>query len=171
MSCGHKRLCLFLFFFAVGGVAAFDGRAYEEPAGLSFALFSEPSGDVYGGGFESGIWLKNTPVFGEWFGHWLANDLQQGNYYVIGLTLRLMPRTQLAPFSGFGASYNGLLDEHRTYDLLDPPDDRYWSGHVEAGFRWNFSVHFVEATYRYHWTDGVRGREYGLASIEYGQSF
>lgn len=176
MHGGLRRIGLLLGCLYIGGGEAFalDGAAYEEPAGMSFALFGEPGGDVYGGGFETGIWLRHTPILGEWFGHWFSNEVQQGNYYALGLTLRLMPRTAIAPFIGAGAAYNGLSGEHGNASLEVEPDDRYWTGHAEAGLRWGWGVgqaYFVEGTYRYHWADTTWPNDYGWISLEYGQRF
>lgn len=159
-------------------VWAYDVRDYEEPAGISIAGMRDPGGDVYGGGFESGVWWKGTPIFGELFGHWLANKLQDGNYYSIGMSLRLMPRSAVAPFAGVGGSYNGLTSRRDQpgggVNPLREPDSSYWKGHAEAGLRLWFGPHqafFFEASYRQHWTETGSDFNYGWFALEYGQLF
>lgn len=158
--------------------SGYDVRDYEEDAGISLSLVRDPDGDVYGGGFESGVWLKGYPVFGELFGHWLVNNLQQGYYYSIGMTLRLMPRFRLAPYIGGGGSYNGLTARRERWDMEEPlprPADRsYWKSHAEAGIRLWLGAHaatFLEAGYRRHWTETGSDYQYDWISIEYGQRF
>ncbi len=159
-------------------VAAYDVRDYEEAGGFSIAVVRDTGGDVYGGGFESGVWLRGTPVFGEIFGHWLANRLQDGNYYSVGISLRLMPRWDFAPFVGVGGSYNGLTSDRDRRSPIDPDfreaDRSYWKSHAEAGIRIWFGrqrAAFVEGGYRQHWTETGGDFDYGWASIEYGQLF
>ncbi len=153
----------------------YDVRDYEEDAGISILGFRAPNGDVYGGGFESGVWLRNAPVFGELFGHWLSNKLQAGNYYSIGMTIRLMPRSAFAPFIGGGGSYNGLTSERRpSTTSFRAADKRYWAGHAEVGFRWWYGPrhsHFFEAGYRAHWTETGSAFNYEWGFIEFGQMF
>ncbi len=174
-----RRLGLLLGLALIFGGSAFgyDVRDYEEDAGISISIVREPSGDVYGGGFESGVWLVGTPVFGELFGHWLANRLQDGNYYSIGMTLRLKPRTPVAPFLGGGGSYNGLTSDRNRGSRADnsfrDPDSSYWKGHAEAGVRlwYGSGAQFIEGGYRRHWTDSGRAFNYDWWFIEFGQSF
>lgn len=158
--------------------AEYSVTDYEEPGGFSLALVRSLDGEVYGGGLESGVWWRGTPVFGEIFGHWLSNKLQGGNYYSIGMNLRLMPHARLAPFAGVGGSYNGLVSEHRSTAWLDesfrPADSRYWNGFAEAGVRYWLRpgrTFFFEAGYRRHWTDTGTDFDYDWISIEYGQLF
>lgn len=175
---GARWLVAVLMLWAPGHAPAYTVSEYEEAGGLSIAVVREPDGDVYGGGFESGVWLRGTPIFGEIFGHWLANRLQDGNYYSIGITFRLMPRSNVAPFVGAGGSYNGLTSERNSVSVFDEDfreaDRSYWKGHAEAGLRLWFGsrkVHFLEGSYRQHWTDTGTDFDYGWASIEYGQLF
>ncbi len=169
---------LFCVLSAGVGAQAYDVRDYEEDAGISLVGFRDPDGDVYGGGFESGVWLKGTPVFGEMFGHWLANRLQNGNYYSVGMSLRIMPPSAIAPFAGGGGSYNGLTS-HRSDRWRDDPEQReadrsYWQGHAEGGLRIWYGpqrARFVEGTYRYHWSSKGSPFNYGWISIELGQRF
>ncbi len=177
----HTALSFLLpLLFACGPltVAAYDVRDYEEDAGVSVALMRDTGGDVYGGGFESGVWLRGAPVFGEIFGHWLANRLQDGNYYSVGMTLRLMPRWDVAPFLGGGGSYNGRTSDRNRGTPGEPgfreADRSYWKGHAEGGARVWFGakrLQFFEASYRHHWTETGTDFNYGWIAIEYGQLF
>ncbi len=158
-----------------GSVQAYDPADYEEWGGMSFAAYVDPDGDVYGGGFESGVWLKGTPVFGEISATLFKNRLQRATYYGIGFTLRLMPHTEVAPFVGAGGSYNRIASEDRR-DALDPEreaDRYYWAGHAEGGVRFWFGRdrHFIEALYRQVWTETRGDFDYGLIGIEYGRLF
>jgi len=153
----------------------YDVDKIEESAGMSLAIFRSTDGEIYGGGYETGVRIVNAPILGEIFGHWLSNDLEEGNFYSVGVTLRLMPRWDVAPFAGFGAAYNGLISD-RSDDFASPlprPAQSYWSGHVEGGLRLWFGVnrHFIEGTYRHHYSDAGRDYAYGWASIEYGRLF
>lgn len=154
---------------------ALNAADYEEAAGFSLLGFRDPSGEVYGGGFESGVWLRGTPVFSEIFGHWFANTLQDANYYGIGITVRMMARTAIAPFVGVGGSYNGLTSRRNEVPaLLRPPDNSYWAGHGEAGLRLWLGpgrAYFVEGTYREHWTESGSAFDFGWIALEYGQRF
>lgn len=172
------RCGVFVLALGVWGAAAYDVTDYEEDAGISIVGFRDPAGDVYGGGFESGVWLKGTPVFGELFGHWLANRLQDGNYYSVGSSLRIMPPFVVAPFAGAGGSYNGLTSR-RSEPHPEPAgwreaDRSYWQAHAEGGLRVWYGAQrdrFVEATYRYHWTDAGRDFNFGWIAFEFGQRF
>ncbi len=175
-----RSVLAFLLLIVCGplSASAYDVRDYEEAGGFSFALVGDPGRDVYGAGFESGVWLTGTPVFGEIFGHWLANRLQDGNYYSVGITLRLMPRWDVAPFVGGGGSYNGLTSDRNRRIIGDPDfretDSSYGKGHAEGGARIWFGperLHFFEASYRYHWTETGSDFNYGWIAIEYGQLF
>lgn len=169
-------LTALIVLISINVASAYDVTDYEEDAGISIAGFYDPAGDVYGGGFESGVWLKGAPIFGELFGHWYANKLQDGNYYSVGMTLRLMPRWMVAPFIGGGGSYNGLTSDRDRRLSADPeyrrPDRSYWKGHAEAGLRmWYGQAQFIEGGYRYHWTATGSEFNYGWVSLEFGQLF
>jgi len=155
---------------------SYDVRHYEESAGLSVAGFYGESGDIYGGGFESGAWLTGTPVFGELFGHWFSHKKEAGNYYAVGMSLRILPRWTVAPFAGGGAAYNRLLSEQAVDQRADParsPESSYWTAFADAGLRiWiNDQRTFLEGTYRYHWSNLDTHKTYGWISLEFGQRF
>ena len=153
----------------------YDVNEIEESAGMSLSIFRSTDGDVYGGGYETGVRIVNTPIMGEIFGHWLSNDIEEGNFYSVGVTLRLMPRWDIAPFAGGGAAYNGLLSD-RSDSFASPPPrpaQSYWSFHVEGGLRLWFGTHrhFIEGTYRQHYSDAGSDFAYGWVAIEYGRQF
>ncbi len=153
----------------------YDVDKIEESAGMSLAIFRDLSGDVYGGGYETGVRIVDTIIFGEIFGHWMFNRIENGTYYSVGVALRLMPRWDVAPFAGVGGAYNGLLSDRN--DRLEEPAPRpaqsYWSAHAEGGLRYWFGAHnhFIEATYRHHYSDSGSDYEYGWLAIEYGLMF
>ncbi len=153
----------------------YDVDKIEESAGMSLAIFRSTDGEVYGGGYETGVRIVNTPILGEIFGHWLSNDLEEGNFYSIGVTLRLMPRGDIAPFAGFGAAYNGLISDRSDHFGSPPhrPAQSYWSAHVEGGLRLWFGTHrhFVEGTFRQHYSDSGSDFAYAWVAIEYGRLF
>lgn len=162
---------------SISSALAYTVSDYEEDAGISFVGFRSTDGDIYGAGFESGVWLTGTPVFGELFGHWLSNAKQDGNYYSAGMTIRLMPRTSFAPFIGGGGSYNGLTSDRNrgsSVSRLRLPDSSYWQAHAEGGLRIYVGGQrgwFIETTYRAHWTDTGSDFNYEWISLELGQSF
>ncbi len=175
---GRRLLFMSLLSLLSGTLAhAYDVRDYEEDAGISISIVRDPGGDVYGGGFESGVWLVGAPLFGELFGHWLVNRLQDGNYYSVGMTIRLKPRTPVAPFVGGGGSYNGLTSNRSrgssSNEFFRDPDSSYWKGHAEAGVRlwYGGGAQFIEGGYRRHWTDSGRSFNYDWWFLEFGQSF
>lgn len=172
-----RRLVGLLLCCAFGHAQAYDVADYEEDAGLSVSIFRSPDGDVYGGGLESGVWLRGAPVFGDLFGHWVSNKLQEGNYYNLGMTVRLMPRTVFAPFVGGGGGYAGLISERSgsgtAANDFREADSQYWSGLAEAGFRIWFGGgrRFLESGYRYHWTTAGSEFDHGVISIKWGERF
>ncbi len=162
--------CLFLW--AASELHAYDPTDYEEWGGLSFRVQRSMDGDVYGFSFQSGVWLVGTPVFGEASGGWLSNRMEDGNYSSIGFTLRLLPRTDWAPFIGAGGGYQSLLsDRSRRDDLRERDPGSYWSGHVEGGLRVWFGEarHFLEAHYRHTWPDTSGGLDYPWIGMAYGR--
>jgi len=159
----------------------FDREEYEEEAGPSFAVLVGPEQKVYGIHYGFGVWLKNTPVFGDYALSVFHNGVEDSMYSGIGLTLRLMPHSRLAPFAGAGGSYNYSLN-HRIPQPgpeLDPeiPEDRgasYWGGHAEAGVRWwqENRIGLLELMGRYAWTSlKGEGRDYWLIGFSTGTGF
>jgi len=158
----------------------FDREAYEEEAGPSFAIIASPDGEIYGMHFGYGIWLKNTPVFGDYSISLFRNKIEDAAYSGIGLTMRLMPHWKFAPFIGAGGAYNYSL----TYNIPeipsqseDEPSDRgdsYWQSHAEAGCRlWlNNRIGLLEIAGRYVWTSfSQKDRDYTVIFVSTGTGF
>ncbi len=177
MNCRITRIIIVkavIHLFAVMNVPAFDPGDYEEWAGLSFEVQRNMDGDVYGFAFQSGVWLVGTPLFGEVSGGWLSNDMRDGNYSSIGFTLRIMPRTDIAPFIGAGGTYQSLLSgRSRGEDINRESSGSYWGGHVDGGLRVWFGEarHFLQALYRHTWTDSSGDLDYSLVAAAYGRMF
>ena len=154
----------------------FKGEDYEEPAGGSFAALVGPSDDVYGIGFGYGMWLVNTPVFGDYGLSFFNNGREDSFYSGFGLTLRLMPHGRVAPFVGVGGSYNVAWSQHDTNatSRADGPADRgdsYWAGYGEAGLRiWlpESRLKLIEVMGRYTWPALEGDRQYWLIGLSTG---
>ena len=125
---------------------AWDPETDEEPAGSSFALQFNPSDEVYGISLCSGSWIRDTPLFGDFFVTLFQNGIEDATYSGIGMTIRVMPHWTVAPFLGAGGSYNYSLSqksEDETSDEAATPEedtllkrgDSYWAWHGEAGLR------------------------------------
>jgi len=154
----------------------YNREDYEEPAGASFALLANPKDNIYGVTFGDGTWLKNTPVFGDYFLGTTYNGVEEAWYGSIGMTIRLMPHWRVAPFIGAGGSYNyslsGLSSNTTTTTAKEYSDqgDSYAGGHAEAGIRVlseNRAMLF-EIMGRYTWTSLKEDRNYWLVGISIG---
>lgn len=154
-----------------------DGEQYEEPAGSSFAVILNPSDNVYGAHFGRGLWLKNTPVFGDYFVALFSNGKEDAFYGGMGLTLRLMPHWRVAPFVGAGGSYNwSSKDQSAAQQPADQPPDRgasYAAGHVETGVRFWMTnrARLLEIMGRYTWTALDGDRDYWLVGLGTGTNW
>jgi hypothetical protein len=158
----------------------FDRESYEEPAGASFAFLLNPSDDIWGIGIGSGTWLVGTPVFGDYFVRLFYNGLEEATYSSLGMTLRLMPHWRVAPFAGFGGSYNYSMSQPEIDDregavVVQGQDysglgESYWGGHVEAGVRfWSSSRRkLFELMGRYTWSSNEGEKDYWLVGIGTG---
>lgn len=148
---------------------AFDREDYEEEAGGSFAVLINPEDSIYGIGFGTGTWLKNAPVFGDYFLRLFNNDIQKCLYSAAGMTIRLMPRWKFAPFVGGGGSYNFALSSSSDEDDRDS-DDSYGAGHAEAGFRvWlDNEWRLFEIAVSQNWTTSEGDSDYWLLAISVG---
>ncbi|MFC1498149.1 hypothetical protein ACFLS1_06735 [Verrucomicrobiota bacterium] len=145
----------------------------EESAGGSFTFLLNPEDDIYGMSWNSGSWLKNTPVFGDYSMRLLSNKIEDSFYSGLGLTIRLMPHQRFAPFIGVGGSYNYSASSESSDDDDDELEDRgasYWGGHVEAGFRvWlRNRMRLFEIMGRYTWSSLGDDHEYWLVGIGTG---
>lgn len=125
---------------------AWDPETDEESAGGSFAFQFNPSDEVYGLSLCEGTWIRDTPVFGDFFVTLFQNGIEDSSYSGIGITVRVMPHWTVAPFVGAGGSYNYSLSQQSDDEPTgeDPPPeegnllnqgDSYWAWHGEAGLR------------------------------------
>lgn len=160
----------------------FDAESREEPAGASFGVALNTQDDVYGIVFGSGLWLRDTPVFGNYELDLFSSRIEDAWYSGFGLTLRLMPHTTVAPFAGGGGSYNLTLTEEQDGDFEPPPGkdeplpdrgESYWAYHAEAGIRfWVPSVvQLVELCGRYTWSALDGDRDYWMVIVSTGTGF
>lgn len=161
-----------------------DREEHEEDAGSSFAVLFNSRDDVYGIGFGAGTWIRNTPVFGDYFLSLFSNGIEDSWYGGVGMTIRLMPHTKAAPFFGGGGSYNrslsGSKDETETGAIVVPDEEAslpvrgesYWAWHAEAGVRFWLSgrVGLIELMGRQTWSSQGNDRGYWLVGISMGVS-
>ena len=171
-----------LFFVIALAIAApiaakeFDVTAIEESAGGSGLFLLNPEDGIYGISMNRGTYIKNTPIFGDYFSTIMKNDKEDTTYAGLGMTIRIMPHWKFAPFFGIGASYNYSIgydvDEPQFNDDGSPaPEDRgatYWGGHGEIGVRFEIpnKRRFIEILGRYNATDlDGDDRDYWYAGI------
>lgn len=153
----------------------------EEPAGPSFALLLNPDDQIYGIGGGAGVWLRGTPIFGDYFISLFSNEIENAMYSGVGMTLRIMPHWRLAPFIGGGGSYNySLSHDNSTGTVASPtatgdeafPDrgTSYWAAHGEAGVRmwFNNRLQLLELMLRFTSTSHEGDRDYWLIGISTG---
>ncbi len=186
--CAVLSLALILTFRAPGHADwEMDHADYEEPAGASFAFLLNPADDIYGISVGSGVWLRGTPVFGDYFIRLYHSGIEDTVYSGIGMTFRLMPHWRLAPFIGVGGSYDYSLSnpgETNTVGsagvgvgtMAEPIDrgDSFWAGHVESGVRlWLANrVGLLEVFGRFTWTSFEEDdRDFWLMGIGTGMGF
>lgn len=161
-----------------------DREKYEEDAGSSCSFLLNPQDGVYGIGLGAGTWIRGTPVFGDYFLSMFANGIEDAWYGGVGMTIRLMPHTRLAPFMGGGGSYNHSMKgggDDSGPGVIDVPDsegpsdrgDSYWAWHGEAGVRFWLSnrAGLIELMGRQTWTSLEGDRGYWLIGIGTGTGF
>ena len=151
---------------AASTAGAYDWENYrvedfEEPGGAASLFEASPGDGAYGVGIGDGTWLKGTPVFGDYSVSFLWNNIEDGLYGSVGMSLRLMPHWPVAPFVGGGGSYNPLVssrsnDEARVTADGEPRAASYWGGHAEAGIRFRHGGRFYEILGRRVWTSSER---------------
>jgi hypothetical protein len=158
----------------------YNREDYEEPAGPSFAFLLNPADDIWGISVGAGTWLTGTPIFGDYFARLFHNGIEEATYSGLGMTLRLMPHSTVAPFVGAGGSYNYSLTtvESHTGDTTlvvhgknySAVGKSYWGGHVETGVRVWFSsrLQLLEVMGRYTWSGNEGDRDYWLVGISTG---
>ena len=163
-------------------LARFDPRDYEEDGGGGFTLLANPDDETYGMRFGFGVWLKNTPIFGDTGVSLVRNNVEDALYSGLDLTLRVMPHWTVAPFAGGGASYNySLSGESDKIDpgsegpeALDSRGEDYWGTHVESGIRiWTgrSRISLFELLGRYTWSSLDGDRDYWLAGVMIGAAY
>ena len=160
---------------------AMNAEDYEEPAGSSIGFLFSTEDDIYGISGGSGTWLKNTPVFGDYFVRLFSNGTEDAFYSGVGMTLRVMPHWRVAPFVGAGGSYNFSFSSEDDTDIQGPVmpmeadtvtdrGDSYWGGHAEAGVRiwFNHRSSLFEVFVRQTTTSLEGDRDYWLIGISTG---
>lgn len=165
-----------ILFSAATAMAEYNREDYEEPAGASFSCFFNTEDEIYGMSLGDGTWLKNTPVFADYQIALFSHGAEDSWYSGMGLTIRLMPHWNFAPFIGAGGSYNYSFKRREEnpifYEENTETDqgDSYWGGHSEAGFRfWTKNrVKLLELSGRYTWSSLSGERDYWLVSISTG---
>jgi hypothetical protein len=172
---------LFLLSALVSSGFAYEREDYEEDAGATFAFLLNPEDGIYGASFGSGTWLKDTPVFGDYFVRIFWNGIEESTYSGMGMTLRIMPHWPVAPFVGGGGSYNLSLAQKSdeaavdSRDPDDPPDkgESYWAGHGEAGLRINLTDRTImlEAAVSQSFISLKGERDYWLLGLTFGTGF
>lgn len=152
----------------------YDPSVHEEPAGANWAVLMNPADQIYGLTSGWGVWLRHTPVFGDYRFDFFNNGIEDAFYGGVGFTLRLMPHWSVAPFAGGGGSYNWAWSRQDEASLPTMPSDRgqsYAAGYVDAGLRIQvpFYLRFVEFSSRYTWPS-LEGpdRDYWLIAIGTG---
>jgi len=93
------------------------------------------------------------------------------------MTLRLMPRSSLAPYVGGGGSYNQILSSSNSgpdqYVNGVKMAESYWAGIAEAGLFIHVSDRaFLELGGRYYWSSSkLEDADYWTGRIGYGFSY
>jgi hypothetical protein len=148
-----------------------EDESKEEPAGGSCMALMNPGESIYGLSVGFGLWVKNTPIFGDYFLRLTSSRLEDAWYLGGGLTVRALPHGRVAPFIGAGGSYDrsisGPSDDD---DELDDRGDSYWGGHVEGGVRvWTGGRYrLVEILLRHTWSSLGEDHNYWLLGVGMG---
>ena len=152
----------------------------EVPAGTSFAFQCNPVDSIYGISAGYGMYVVDTPFFGDYFLTLFNSDLAKAFYSGVGMTVRVMPHWRVAPFVGGGGSYNFSFSSSKnestngngpTVDqTAGPRGESYWGGHVETGVRFRIPhrIQFIELSGRYTWTSAQGNVDYWLVGISVG---
>jgi hypothetical protein len=154
----------------------------EVPAGTSFTFQFNPADEIYGISAGYGLYVVDTPFFGDYFLTLFNNELEQAFYTGLGMTVRVMPHWKVAPFVGGGGSYNFSLSSgnndssividngQATLEETNPRGESYWGGHVETGVRFRFAsrIQLLELSGRYTWSSAEGDVNYWLVGISVG---
>lgn len=121
----------------VSQVLAYDPEDMEEPDGYTSHVLVNPKDDIYGLGSGHATWIKNMPIYGNYFVEFFQNGIEDATYGSMGLTIRLMPRWRIAPFIGGGGSYNLSLSGRKVSGTLElkRQGDSYYAGYAMGGLR------------------------------------
>jgi hypothetical protein len=160
-----------LAWVAVSQASFPEDEAKEEPAGGSCMAWMNPAESVYGFSVGFGMWVRNTPVFGDYFLRLTSSQLEDAWYLGGGLTIRALPHGRVAPFVGAGASYDrSLTGASGDEDDLDDRGKSYWGGHVESGVRvWTGGRYrLVEVLLRHTWSSLGEDHNHWLLGIGMG---
>ena len=163
---------VWLAMLCVGAIGAYaDGTApaanAPQPASheVNLTFCCNPQDGFYGGGSGWGAWMKDSPLYGDYFLSVFHNGLEHSMYAGCGATVRLMPHWFVAPFVGAGGSFNTALGKKN--DLIAGLRDYYCGGHVESGLR----VALPQTRYsclvsgRYTWSTAGRDQDYWLIGL------
>ena len=161
---------------------AYDPEEDEEPAGGSFAVLLNFQDNIYGCSVGSGSWIRNTPIFGDFFLRLYSSGIEDTWYSGLGMTIRIMPHWRFAPFIGAGGSYDFSFTSQQeeynnpfrtTQEELPDQGDSYWGGHVETGFRlWLANrIQLFELLGRYTWTSLTGDHDYWLIGLSTGLGY
>jgi hypothetical protein len=175
-------LAALLLLWPSGGRCAFEEEdENEEAAGASGGFLANPADKIYGVSVGYGVWIRETPVFGDYFVNLFSNGIEDSWYSGLGMTIRLMPHWRFAPFAGGGASYNYSLSGRSQVEEpsattatgreTDLRGDSYWGGHAEAGLRiWIPNrIRLLEIMGRYTWSSSrVADPDYWLVGLSLG---
>lgn len=156
----------------------FSADKVEEPAGGGGMLEINPVDTIYGFYYVDSTRLKHAPVAGNFEVGLLYNGIEEAIYGSVGMTLRIIPRTRLAPFIGGGANYNPSIARYGNWVVTEEGQrveqgDSYWAGFAEAGVRIRGPYQtYYEFGGRYIWTDSdLDDAEYWSLRIGYGVGF
>jgi hypothetical protein len=151
----------------------------EEYAGAVLTVIANPVDSIYGVNGGWGMWIKNSPVFGDYFLGVFHNGIEDATYANFGMTVRVLPHWIVAPFVGVGGTFDLSIDSaggHApiTAALGKDKGDSYWAGHAETGLRvsprsWHS---FFEGFGRYNWTTSdTKDSDYWIVGLTWGNRY
>ncbi len=155
--------------------AGYDPERHEENAGGSFNVLLNTEDGVYGMSFGTCTRIKGMPIHSDIFTTIFQNKIEEMLYSGLGITVRLMPRSRVAPFVGVGGSYNLAWSSLGTGNVFldsDAPEkgQSYMAAHAEAGVRVLLSdkKQFFEVFGRYTWSSSELDADHWLVGIGTG---
>jgi hypothetical protein len=145
-------------------------EAKEEPAGSYVSVLAGPR--IGGVSVGSGTWLRDTWILGDYEASTYWQSEEEALFASLGLILRVMPRTDVAPFLGFGGAYNQTISgqESGLEDGVEITRGRsHFSVITEAGVRIARDVGFWELSVRYAMLNvEAEGSDHLYGRIAYG---